>query len=210
MTISSILEGLPPRPCDAAGTAPADCGSEVLLTAAAARGDADSFRILVETWSPALLRFCLRTVRCPEDARDICQETFVRAWGALQTGYIERGRFRAWLWRIALNLCRDHCRAGRVRIRAEALLQEMQGADAIPPPRSPAEQADHAADVARLADGLNALPESLRLPLWLCSVEELSQAECAAALGISIRAVEGRIHRARRRLSAWWTRTPVR
>ena len=48
------------------------------------------------------------------------------------------------------------------------------------------------------------LEEHLRLPLWLFSVENLSQAECATILGISVRAVETRIFRARKRLLDWW------
>ncbi len=205
MTASSlILEGL----AAAAPANPEVAAWDSLQAVAAARGDATAFRRLVERHGDALHRFCLHFLGCARDAEDVCQETFVRAWHALPR-YREAGQFRAWLWRIALNLCRDHARARKTRHRwlheaADGAVPEAASRAAD----SPDEAAALRADLARLAKGMDLLPEGLRLPLWLCCVENLPQNECAAVLGMSTRAVETRIRRARQRLLAWWNETP--
>lgn len=172
--------------------------------AAAACGDGEAFRRLVERHGTALHRFCHRFMGCEREAEDVCQETFVRAWHALPR-YQDRGQFRAWLWRIALHLCRDHARSRRVRTRWVCAWPADREPEAFAPAAdSPDEAAALRSDLARLSRGMDLLPEGLRLPLWLCSIENLPQDECAAVLGLSVRAVESRIHRARRRLLAWW------
>ncbi len=174
---------------------------------AAARGDAEAFRRLVERHGGALHRFCRHSLGCERDAEDVCQETFVRAWHALPR-YKDRAQFRAWLWRIARNLCRDHARSRKVRRR---WLCDWPAEDFTEPActsASPDEAAAVRADLVRLAEGMERLPDNLRLPLWLSCVENLPQNECAAVLGLSVRAVETRIRRARQRLLAWWNDGP--
>src|SRR5688572_18860192 len=108
MTASSlILNGTLP----AAVNAEASAWDSQQALAAAGR-DAVAFRRLVERHGEALHRFCRHCLGCERDAEDACQETFVRAWHALPR-YKDGGHFRAWLWRIALNLCRDQIRARR-------------------------------------------------------------------------------------------------
>lgn len=170
---------------------------------AAARGDAEAFRRLVERHGGALHRFCLHSLGCERDAEDVCQETLVRAWHALPR-YKDRGQFRAWLWRIGLNLCRDHARSRKVRRRWLCDWPADEVAEPACSCASPDEAAALNADLVRLAEGMERLPDGLRVPLWLCCVENLPQNECAAMLGLSVRAVETRIRRARQRLLVWW------
>ncbi len=202
MTVSSrLLDFLTPAPETAEGTA-----WDAQQAAAAAAGDADAFRRIVERHGDALHRFCRHALGCEKDAEDVCQETFVRAWHALPR-YREMGQFRAWLWRIALNLCRDHARTCKSRRRwlcdrpAEAPPDALTAAA-----DSPDEAAALRADLLRLSTGLALLPEGLRLPLVLSAVENLPHAEVAAILGLSLRAVDTRVFRARRRLMEWWER----
>lgn len=202
MTVSSRLLDLA---FSTAEDAAAACAWDAEHAAAAARGDADAFRRLVERHGDALQRFCQRALGCERDAEDVCQETFVRAWHALSR-YREQGQFRAWLWRIALNLCRDHA---RVRARRGRWLCDWPldtPPDAPAAADSPDEAAALRADCARLSAGLALLPEGLRLPLVLSAVEGLPHAEVSVILGLSLRAVDTRVFRARRQLIEWWER----
>jgi RNA polymerase sigma factor (sigma-70 family) len=173
--------------------------------AAAAAGSSGAFQRLVERHGGALHRFCLHALGCDRDAEDICQETFVRAWHALPR-YREHGQFRAWLWRIARNLCRDHARSRTRRRRWLCDWPSESPPEALAATHSPDEAAALKADLAKLSEGLALLPEGLREPLVLSTVECLPHAEVAVILGLSLRAVDTRVFRARQRLLAWWAR----
>src|SRR4029079_2019752 len=75
-------------------------------------GDADSFNQLVLRWERAIYALAYRVIGRGEDARDVCQETFLRAFRALN-GFRGQAKFSSWLYRIALNLCRDWMRRER-------------------------------------------------------------------------------------------------
>src|SRR5260221_2091431 len=82
------------------------------LVARSQRGDADSFNELVLRWERPIYALAYRTIGREEDARDVCQETFLRAFRALP-GFRGQAKFSSWLYRIALNLCRDWIRKER-------------------------------------------------------------------------------------------------
>lgn len=183
--------------------ATADDPAEAPLVAAAQAGCPEAFRTLVELHQQPIYRFCFHYLRDAGDAREACQDTFIRAHGALAR-YRHRTRFSTWLFRIALNLCRDRMRArpaarGRQLVALEA--QEI-------PCRQPApdEAAMRDTDLAKLDRGLAAMPEKLRSLLVLSCLDGHSHAECAAILNCSERAIEGRLYRARQRLTDWWER----
>src|ERR1700716_1049293 len=75
-------------------------------------GDADSFNQLVLRWERPIYALAYRVIGREEDARDVCQETFLRAFRALN-GFRGQAKFSSWLYRIALNLCRDWVRRER-------------------------------------------------------------------------------------------------
>ena len=157
------------------------------LAALAARGDEAAFGELVRRYQSPLHALCWHVLGCAEDARDAAQETCIRAWHALPH-YEMRGHFRAWLWCIAVNLCRDKLRTGQRRRRFLTVWPE--GYDPPDAPhRSPAEAVYWRAEMEKLGRGLATMPESLRWPLMLCALEGLPQAECAIVLGRSVRAV---------------------
>ena len=204
MTVSSLL---PDIFTGVAGTSGESTAWDAQQAAAAASGDPDAFRRLVERHGDPLHGFCLRALGCERDAEDACQETFVRAWHALPR-YREQGHFRAWLWRIAVNLCRDLVRARRRSRRWLCAWPEETPPEAFAAAAdSPDEAAAVRADLTRLATGLALLPEGLREPLVLSAVEGLPHAEVAAVLGMSLRAVDSRVFRARQRLMEWWQQT---
>src|SRR5687767_4481621 len=93
----------------------ADCSEGVaetaddLLVTRALAGEPGALDALAARYRPRLFVFALAMLRRPDDAEDVAQETLIKAFGSLK-GYRGRGQFRAWLFRIAGNLCRDHHR----------------------------------------------------------------------------------------------------
>ncbi|MFM7603692.1 MAG: RNA polymerase sigma factor [Prosthecobacter sp.] len=170
---------------------------------AAQAGQADAFEWLVHSHEERLLGFCRRWLRCEEDAREACQDAFVRAWQALPE-FESRARFSTWLYQIALNACRDRAKAKNTRQRDSTVtLEEIAEAPICPKP-SPDAGAEWQGDLDKLQRGLALLPDKLRAALILVTMEGLNQKECAEVLGCSIRGVEGRVHRARQMLLEWW------
>jgi RNA polymerase sigma-70 factor (ECF subfamily) len=82
------------------------------LVARVIGGDANSFNELIQRWERPIYALAYRQIGRDEDARDVCQETFLRAYRALH-GFRGQARFSSWLYRIALNLCRDWLRRER-------------------------------------------------------------------------------------------------
>ena len=82
------------------------------LVALATAGDPESFNQLVVRWERSIFALAFRVLGREEDARDVCQETFLRAFRSIK-GFKGQSKFSSWLYRIALNLCRDWMRRER-------------------------------------------------------------------------------------------------
>ncbi len=80
--------------------------------ARSARGDADSFNQLIVRWERPIYALAYRVIGHEDDARDVCQETFLRAFRGIGA-FKGQAKFSSWLYRIALNLCRDWIRRQR-------------------------------------------------------------------------------------------------
>lgn len=199
MTASSITSplGLPRQ-----GT-PDELAEDALVRRAQG-GCPEAFRALVERHQQPVYRFCHCYLRDAEDALEASQDTFVRAHGALSR-FTPRAKFSTWLFRIALNLCRDRARARKGRRDARSGIDDHQWACRGV---QPDEAAMRDGDLAKLDRGLNALPAALRAVVVLSCLDGLSHAECAGILKCSERAIEGRLYRARQRLAAWWDADP--
>lgn len=174
---------------------------DAALAVRAAAGDERAFTALVTRYKAGLYRFARRYVGNAEDAYDIVQQSFISAWRALGR-YDPRRPFGAWLHAIALNKCRDHER--REKVRRVLLISEWgTAAENAPDPAASAEERWIAeAGLGALDRAVAALPRALKEPMILTALEGLSQAEAGSRLGISTKAVETRVARARRKLSA--------
>jgi len=198
----SSFEGIP-RGASLPPGVTADEVAEIAMIASAQNGCPDSFRQLVERYQQRIYHFCFHYLRDAGDAREACQDAFIRAHRALPK-YRPKARFSTWLFQIALNLCRDRVRASSPGRATEAL-----GEHALEfpcPAATPDEAAMRDTDLAKLDRGLAALAEEHRSVLVLSCLEGLSHSECAEILKCSERAVEGRLYRARHRLAEWWER----
>jgi RNA polymerase sigma-70 factor (ECF subfamily) len=87
-------------------------GTDEELVARSQEGDVESFNQLILRWERPIHALAYRVIGREEEARDVCQETFLRAYRALP-GFKGQARFSSWLYRIALNLCRDWIRRQR-------------------------------------------------------------------------------------------------
>ena len=92
------------------------------LVTLAARGDTDAFNQLVVRWERSIHALAYRMLGREEDARDVCQEAFLRAFRGLK-GFKGQAKFSSWLYRIAVNLCRDWLR----RERRRGVIQPSEG-----------------------------------------------------------------------------------
>ena len=166
------------------------------LIAAALSGDNAAFSTLMGRHKEPLYRFVRRYVGDADESFDLVQETFVAGWSALNS--FERGRsFPVWLRRIALNKCRDWSRRRQVR-RFFFGAAPLEAADKLP--AAPNDDAPQQARLAALDAAIASLPAALKEPLLLTAFDELSHAEAGALLGISAKAVETRVYRAKQRL----------
>lgn len=176
---------------------------ELQKVAAARAGDMAAFEWLVQRHEERLFTFCCRWLRCVEDAREVCQDSFVRAWQALPE-FEGRAKFSTWLYQIALNLCRDRARSRASRQRDSTIALDSMEQSPLCPQPPPDASAEWSGEMQKLGRGLGLLPEKLRAALMLTTMEGLSHAECAEVLNCSVRGVEGRVHRARLMLLDWW------
>ena len=144
----------------------------------------------------------MNVVRDREDAWDVAQEAFVRAWQALPS-FRGQSAFYTWLFRIVMNVAADRLRqrgaAGRAfgteRVPEEEFERVMVDQD-----ETPAETAARSEERERIMQALEALPERHRTIIMLSDLEGLSYREIADVLDIPIGTVMSRLHNARKRL----------
>ncbi len=173
------------------------------LVARAATGDERAFTWLMRRHKDGLYRFIRRYTGPSDEAYDILQESFAAAWRALRR-YDRERPFATWLRSIALNKCRDWSRRRAVRTwltRSESLDSPV-GMTLADSGQSPEAMLAEQQRLARLDAAIAALPPGLKEPLILTQFEEWSQEEAGRLLGMSAKAIEVRVYRARRALAA--------
>jgi RNA polymerase sigma-70 factor (ECF subfamily) len=165
------------------------------LVARSRGGDLDSFNQLVLRWERPIYALAYRVIGREEDARDVAQETFLRAFRAL-SGFKGQAKFSSWLYRITLNLCRDWIR----RERRAPVAQAPEGVDLIEL-ASEAEPVESIEDlVARrelgraVAKAMAMLPEEQRTAIVLKEYHGLTFQEIADLLDCPLSTVKTRLY----------------
>jgi RNA polymerase sigma factor (sigma-70 family) len=173
--------------------------ADLPLVRALQSGDDGALNQLIRKYQEPLFGFICRYTGDEETARDILQETFVRLYFSVRR-FKPRAKFATWLYSIALNLCRDHARSKqRKQSYATESLDVGDLHRKVPSTgQSPDVDAALREQLAMLQKAIEELPHDLRTALLLCTVEGHSQQECAELLGISSKAVETRVYRARK------------
>ena len=165
------------------------------LVARSMAGDVESFNQLVTRWERPIYALAYRVIGRDEDARDICQDTFLRAFRALP-GFKGQAKFSSWLYRIALNLCRDWIR----RKKRAPIVDMPEGVDVIElaAEQGPAESIEDLVarnEMSRLvADGMALLPDEQRTAIVLKEYHGLTFQEIADLQGCPLSTVKTRLY----------------
>lgn len=170
------------------------------LLAAAGQGDGTAFRHLLDRYVGRVFANCYRVLGDRSAAEDATQESFARLWKVIASpdGAAAPDRDAGgWLMRVSRNLCIDRLRRNKRWTSDENVLAQQVDPD----PNAEARQ--HSRDVGtRVQAALNALPDRQRTAMALVHFDAVPQADAAAAMGISVDALESLLARARRTLRA--------
>ena len=178
---------------------------DLALVRALQAGEDRALETLIHRHQEGVFRFVFRHISNEADAIELTQEAFVRA-------YFNIGKFRptakfvTWLYHIALNLCRDHTRSqaysySSQTISADVHVDENEGQRQLSSnQRKPDQQAEDREKLRAVEKAIAELPRELKSPLILTALEDRSYAETAELLGISPKAVEMKVYRARKLL----------
>ncbi|HEY7445316.1 MAG TPA: sigma-70 family RNA polymerase sigma factor [Vicinamibacterales bacterium] len=160
------------------------------------QGDSESFNQLVLRWERSIYALAYRTLGRDEDARDVCQETFLRAYRGLHA-FKGQAKFSSWLYRIALNLCRDAMR----RERRAPLVAVPEGIDPTelaaqqPSPAPSVEDLVAQAELGRhVAAVMRRLPEDQRTAILLKEYHGLTFQEIAEVTGCPLSTAKTRVY----------------
>jgi RNA polymerase sigma-70 factor (ECF subfamily) len=179
-------------PADAIGSV------DAVLLASVRAGDEDAFRSLAEPYVRELRLHCYRMLGSLHDAEDALQETLVRAWRHI--GRFDGRSFRAWLYRIATNVCfsaaerrRTEEEPLRLTVIPDAFLDDLPSSEAGPAAHYDLQESVQLAFLA----SIQLLPPRQRAVLLLRDVLAFSASEVAGQLDVSVASVNGALQRAR-------------
>ena len=174
-----------------------------LLIRRAQRGDADAFEQLLLEHQKNVYNLCYRMAGNPDDAMDLSQETFLRAWRCLDQ-YQFASAFSTWLYRLCSNICIDFLRRRRRQQTVTLTFEDADGEEqtyAVPDAQPlPEEQVELKLTRETLAAAMAQLLPEHRAVLQLRVVNEMSYEQIADVLDIQIGTVKSRLSRARNQL----------
>ncbi len=177
-----------------------DADSDVALVRRAREGDYEAFEQLFERYRALVYRFAYQMTSRRDDAEDVAQEAFVRAYQNLHR-YRDEAKFTTWILRIVTNLCTDQMRMTTRRTALEQ--QEAAGAldwMTLGDVEDPVANLEGDRRKAVLRTALNALPVHHRTMIVLRDLEEREYPEISAILGCTVGGAKLRVLRARRAL----------
>jgi RNA polymerase sigma factor CnrH len=178
---------------------------DLALVQALKVGEDQALNALMDRHREGLFRFVLRLVHNEADALELAMETFVRAYFNIEK-FRPAAKFATWLYHIALNLCRDHVRSRAYQYSLQTVSFDAPGQEGDDPSLllatkgRPDQKADRVEELNALEKAISELPEDLKNAFILAALEDRTQAKTAELLGISLKAVEMRVYRARKLL----------
>lgn len=181
-----------------------DSVAEMALVERAASGDKDAYRILVEKYQNRAYSLVLSIVGGREDAEDIVQESFVKAYISLKN-FRGESSFYTWIYRVAYNMAIDFRRrvSRRNGVVTEPRLNDQNESvqvEGVAQDGDPEKSAERKQLAATLDEAMAQLSEEHRAVIVLREIEGMSYAEIADVLGVSQGTVMSRIHYAKKHL----------
>lgn len=176
-----------------------------MLAQQAAAGDGDARRALFERYRAAAYGIALRIVVRHEDALDVVQDSFIKAFGRLDQ-FHGGAEFRSWFLRIVTNHALDLLRARKVRLAVplDGPLGDQESAPAIADSsvESPGRALEADELARRLAASIDSLPPQQRTVFSLYATGDMTYGQIAEALGVPVGTVMSRLYHARQKLQA--------
>jgi RNA polymerase sigma factor (sigma-70 family) len=178
---------------------------DLALVQALQAGEDRALDTLMDRHQQGLFRFVFRHIPNEADAIELTQAAFVRAYFNIEK-FRPTAKFVTWLYHIALNLCRDYVRSQAYRYSSQTISTDVSvEANERHRPlssnqRGPDQQSQDREKLRAVGKAINELPQDLKNPLILTALEGRSHAETGELLGISSKAVEMKVYRARRLL----------
>ena len=174
-----------------------DPDGELLQEARSApEGDLRAFEKLVLRYQRRVVANCRYITRDQINAEDLAQEVLVKAFFGLR-GFEGRSSFAGWLQRIKINHCLDHLRKQSSRSFVGIEEEQVHEFDQLKDQTTADQLAETISDQQLIGEVLDSLPSTLRIPLLLCDMDELSYEEVAQTLSISLSAAKMRVKRGR-------------
>jgi RNA polymerase sigma-70 factor (ECF subfamily) len=178
---------------------------EMAWVVQAQQGSDEAFTHLVETYQTPVYNLCYRMLGEPDLAEDAAQETFLRAFQHLQR-YDQKRPFATWLLSIAAHYCIDRLRRRKFAMFSIDEEDEEGMSFEIPDPDSPNPETEsiRREDRDRLHGLLKKMDATDRAAVIMRYWYDLSEAEIAESLRLTVSAVKSRLHRARKQLAGQW------
>jgi RNA polymerase sigma-70 factor (ECF subfamily) len=176
-----------------------DTPTDQELIAMALAGDQDSYRVLVDRYSSLVYTVALRIVGDEDDADDVAQETFVRAYRALGR-FRGDSKFSSWVYRIAVNRALTHLKRRRRRPMTIELSEAPRAQSEMSSRRVEENPGQLVLDEefrAQVREAVARLPAQYRAAITLFYLEEKSYKEVAGILGVPMGTLKTHLHRAR-------------
>ena len=171
------------------------------LVTAAREGDAEAFGLLVRRHQRRVYRLAVHLLKSAAEAEDVTQDTFVRAYGALDR-FDGRSEPFTWIYRICVNLSLNTLRSRKTRRASSPDDPRIEGllVDHRPAAGSPARSTADKQLGRALVEGIDTLSDTLRTTLVLVCIDGLSHAEAGEVLGCPEGTIAWRVHEARKKL----------
>ena len=162
------------------------------------KGETAAFEVLVRTYQARLFNSLIHSLGCPEEAEDVAQEAFVKAFSKLAT-FKQNSSFYTWLYRIAINIAISRHRQKKPKTSLDEYRMNV-GHEPVDETNHPGQKLDLEERAVQVQAALTLLTEEHRSIIVLREIEDMDYEAISEILGLPVGTVRSRLHRARHQL----------